>query len=211
MSRPRWSTLHALVQHLSNHGEQTAIVAFHKQEVETRSFAGLSEDVRRLASGLIKAGLQAGEPVVLYAPNRPEWIIACLALLYTGAVPVPVDSQSAGQELAHIIRDSDARRLVTVRSLVERLVKLGLDEGRSLILLDVDEHDPRSWRRWLGSPIEAGCVVKPEDRALLFYTSGSSGRPKGVPLTHANLISNLHALIDVLVYQPDERVLLPLP
>ncbi|MCP9450867.1 MAG: AMP-binding protein, partial [Nitrospira sp.] len=42
-------------------------------------------------------------------------------------------------------------------------------------------------------------------------TSGSSGRPKGVPLTHANLISNLHALIDVLVYQPDERVLLPLP
>lgn len=211
MSRPKWSTLQALVQHLSNHGERTALVAFHKQEVETRSFADLSENVRRLASGLIKTGLQAGEPVVLYAPNRPEWIIACLALLSTGAVPVPVDSQSAGQELGHIIRDSDARRLVTVRSLVERLVNLGLDEGRSLILLDADEHDPRSWRRLLGSPIEAGCVVKPEDYALLFYTSGSSGRPKGVPLTHTNLLSNLEALIDVLVYQPDERVLLPLP
>ncbi|MCP9448276.1 MAG: AMP-binding protein [Nitrospira sp.] len=211
MSRPRWDTLQALVQHLSTYGERTALVAFHKQEVETRSFADLSEDVRRLTSGLIKTGLQAGEPVVLYAPNRPEWLIACLALLHAGAVPVPVDSQSAGQELAHIICDSDAHRLVTVRSLVERLVNLGLDEGRSLILLDADENDPRSWRRLLGSPVESGCGSKPEEHALLFYTSGSSGRPKGVPLTHANVLSNLDALIDVLVYQPDERVLLPLP
>jgi long-chain acyl-CoA synthetase len=211
MYGPRWSTLQALAQYLSSHGEQTAIVAFHKQEVETRSFAELSDDVRRSASGFRLMGLQPGEPVALYAPNRSEWITACLALLYIGAVPVLVDSQSAGEDLVYIIHDSDARRLVTVRSLVERLVSLDLQEGRSLILLDADERDPRSFRRLFGPPIDPSCVVKPEDHALLFYTSGVSGRPKGVPLTHANLISNLEALSDILVYQPDERVLLPLP
>ncbi|HEU5201744.1 MAG TPA: AMP-binding protein, partial [Nitrospira sp.] len=53
--------------------------------------------------------------------------------------------------------------------------------------------------------------VPPDACALLFYTSGVSGRPKGVPLSHRNLISNLEALIDIRVYQPDERLLLPLP
>ncbi len=211
MSKPRWDTLQALVQHLWNHGDRAAIVAFHKYEVETRSFTELSEDVGKLAAGLLKAGLRAGEPVALYSPNRPEWIIACLALLSIGAVPVPVDSQSVGEDLVHIIHDSDARWIVTVQPLVERLSQLGLDQGHSLIVLDADERDPRSWRRLLGAPSEPGCVVKSEDQALLFYTSGVSGRPKGVPLTHANVISNLEALIGILVYQPDERVLLPLP
>jgi long-chain acyl-CoA synthetase len=200
-----------LAQHLSNHGERPAIVAFHKQTVETRSFAGLSKDVARLAAGLLQAGLRAAEPVVLYAPNRSEWIITCLALLDAGAVPVPVDSQVAGDELIHIVNDCNARQLVTVQSLVERLVALGLHEGRSLILMDADEQDPRSWRRLLSPPTESAFVVRSEDQAVLFYTSGSTGRPKGVPLTHANILSNLDALIESLVYRPDERVLLPLP
>lgn len=204
-------TLQTLVQNLAAYGNLPAILAFHKHTVETWSFAELSGAAKRLASGLIRAGLRGGEPVAIYSPNRPEWIIACLALLDAGAVPVPIDSQMAGEDLVHVIEDCEARRIVTVRSLADRLTALGLDQGRSLLVLDADETDPRSWRRLVEQPTEVGSPVRPEDTALLFYTSGVSGRPKGVPLTHINLLSNLRSLLNIQVYRSDERLFLPLP
>lgn len=204
-------TLQSLVQNLTGYGNLPAILAFHKHTVETWSFAELSDAAKQLASGLIRAGLRGGEPVAIYSPNRPEWIIACLALLDAGAVPVPIDSQMAGEDLVHVIEDCETRRIVTVRSLADRLTALGLDQGRFLLVLDADETDPQSMRQLMQQPTEVGSPVRPEDTALLFYTSGVSGRPKGVPLTHINLLSNLRSLLNVQVYRSDERLFLPLP
>lgn len=204
-------TLQALVHALSAYGDRPAILAFHRHSVETWSFATLSEEAERLATGLLQAGLLTGDRVVIYAPNRPEWILACLALLLAGAVPVPLDSQMAKDDLAHVIEDSESRWIVTIRPLAERLTTAGIDQNRSIVLLDADEHDPRSWRCFRGQPALPAPGTNPEDPGLLFYTSGVSGRPKGVPLSHINLLSNLRALLDVRVYRPDERLLLPLP
>jgi len=204
-------TLQAQVRNLSAHGNRPAVLAFHRHTVDTWSYERLSEAAAGLASGLIEQGLGGGEPVALYAPNRPEWIVACLALLDAGAVPVPVDSQMAGRDLAHVIEDCGARLVVTVRPLAEHLTTLGLHRGRSIILLDTEKADPLSWQSLGHGPPRRGAPVTPEDSALLFYTSGVSGKPKGVPLTHRNLLSNLQALLDVLVYRSDERLLLPLP
>ena len=196
---------------MTAYGNLPAILAFHKHTVETWSFAELSDAAKQLASGLIRAGVRGGEPVAIYSPNRPEWIIACLALLNAGAVPVPIDSQMAGEDLVHVIEDCEARRIVTVRSLADRLTALRLDQGRSIIVLDADETDPQSWLRLSRTSDQAGFPTGPEDPALLFYTSGVSGRPKGVPLTHLNLLSNLRSLLNVQVYRSDERLFLPLP
>ena len=204
-------TLQAFVRGLVAHGNRPAILAFHKQAVETWTFVELSDAVTRLAAGLLEAGLRKGEPVALYSPNRPEWIIACMALLYAGAVPVPIDSQMAGDDLVHAIEDSAARRLMTIRSLADRLTALGLHRDRSVIVLDAGEEDPRSWQGFRREPTHQDFSVRPGDPALLFYTSGVSGKPKGVPLSHTNLLSNLRALLTVRVYRPDERLLLPLP
>ena len=204
-------TLQTLVRNLSAHGERPAILAYHRHTVDTWSYERLSEAVTCLASGLIETGLNRGEYVALYSPNRPEWIIVCLALLHAGAVPVPIDSQMADEELVYVIEDCGAARIFTVRPLADRLAALGLHQGRSIILLDAGEADPQSWQRLSRRQAQPAFPVLPEDPALLFYTSGASGRPKGVPLTHHNLLSNLQALLDVLVYRPDERLLLPLP
>lgn len=208
---PPCGTLQELARNLSVHGDQPAILAFHRHTVDTWSYASLSNAVGGLASGLIENGLSEREPVAIYSPNRAEWIIACLALLHAGAVPVPIDSQSAGEDLAHVIKDSGIRRIFTVRPLSDRLRDLGLDRDRSILLLDAGETDPQSWQGLSGRHTRDGFPAKPEDQALLFYTSGASGRPKGVPLTHGNLVSNLQALLDVAVYRSDERLLLPLP
>jgi hypothetical protein len=125
-------TLQTLVRNLSAHGGRPAILTFRKHTIETRSFIELSDEMKQLASGLLQAGLCGGEPVAIYSPNRPEWIIACMVLLYAGAVPVPIDSQMAGEDLVHVIEDCEARRIITVRSLVDRLTALGLDQGRSI-------------------------------------------------------------------------------
>ena len=204
-------TLQALVHELSTHGNCPAILAFHKHAVETWSFADLSDVVMRLASGLLQEGLREGAHVAVYSPNRPEWTIACMALLSAGAVPVPIDSQIASDDLVHVIEDSEARWVMTVRSLAERMTTLGLHRDRSMILLDADAEDPRSWQRFCREPTHVKLSVKAEDPAVLFYTSGVSGRPKGVPLSHINLLSNIKALLAVHVYRPDERLLLPLP
>lgn len=204
-------TLQTFVRTLAAHGNRPAILAFHKHAVETWSFAELSDVVMRLASGLLQAGLLEGEHVAVYSPNRSEWIIACMALLYAGAVPVPIDSQMASDDLAHVIADSDIHWIITIRSLADRLSTLGLHRNRSIIVLDAGEEDPRSWQRFRREPTHTVPSVQSERPALLFYTSGVSGRPKGVPLSHINLLSNLQALLTVQVYRQDERLLLPLP
>ncbi|HSB15430.1 MAG TPA: AMP-binding protein, partial [Bryobacteraceae bacterium] len=196
---------------MSTYGDRPAILAFHKHTTETWSFRELADAVMQLAAGLHEQGLRKGEHVALYSPNRPEWILACMALLAAGAIPVPIDSQMASDDLIHVIEDSEARWFMTIRSLTERLTTLGLHRDRSIILLDADENDPRSWQRLRREPGYTSPPVQPEDPALLFYTSGVSGRPKGVPLSHSNLLSNLRALLTVQVYRPDERLLLPLP
>jgi long-chain acyl-CoA synthetase len=206
-----FGTLQGLVENLAAYGNLPAILAFHKHAVETWSFAELSNAVGDLASGLIENGLSGGEPVAIYSPNRPEWIIACLAVLDAGAVPVPIDSQSAGEDLVHVVEDCGTSRIFTVRPLANRLTDLGLDRGRSIILLDAGETDPQSWLRHGRRQGRPGFPARSEDQALLFYTSGASGRPKGVPLTHSNLVSNLQGLLDISVYRSDERPLLPLP
>jgi long-chain acyl-CoA synthetase len=204
-------TLQALVRNLPAHGSRPAILALHKRVVETWSFADLSDVVTHLASGLLQAGLREGEHVAIYSPNRPEWIIACMALLFAGAVPVPLDSQMAGEDLAHVIEDCSARWVITIQPLADRLAALGLHQDRSIIVLDADKEDPRSWERFRREPTHTRLSVQAEDPAVLFYTSGVSGRPKGVPLSHINLLSNLQALLTLQVYRPDERLLLPLP
>jgi long-chain acyl-CoA synthetase len=204
-------TLQTLVRTLSIHGNRPAILAFHEQTVETWSFDNVSDAVASLAAGLAEQGLRKGEYVAICSPNRPEWIIACLALLSAGAIPVPIDSQIASDDLVHVLKDCAARRLITVRSLTDRFPILDSPRHNTVILLDADETDPRSWRRLGRKPMHNGVAVHPEDTALLFYTSGVSGRPKGVPLTHTNLLSNLQALLTLEVYGADERLLLPLP
>lgn len=205
------STLQELVRSLSGHGEREAVLSFHKDDVESWSYASLLHVSRQLASGMLRAGIRAGERVAIYSPNRAEWIVACLALLNVGAVPVPIDSQMTGADLAHVLNDSAARWVLTTGLLADRLAELGLSQGRSVLLLDAGEEDVRSWKQLLCEPTQNVSRVRAGDHALLFYTSGVSGRPKGVPLTHHNLLSNLEALIEVRVYRSDERLLLPLP
>lgn len=113
----RGQTLQTLVCALADHGERPAVVAFQKTACQPWSFTTLADHAQRLATGLLEAGLQPGAHVILFAPNGPEWILSCCALLAAGAVPVPVDAQSSEADLQHVWADSDARWIFTTATL----------------------------------------------------------------------------------------------
>src|SRR5215210_4424986 len=209
MSEPR--TLQSFIERLSERGDRPAVLALHKEQIEHWSYAELVDHARRLARGLAERGVGRGDHVALQAGNRPEWIAACLGAIWAGAVVVPLDVQMGGAMLAHALEDSCAGFIFTTIEGAERLERLDAKSAPEPILLDAGEDDERSWRRLLSDRDAELPELEPEDLAALFYTSGTTGTAKGVPLSHGNLTFQLDTLLDADLLTEDDRILLPLP
>jgi long-chain acyl-CoA synthetase len=194
-------TLQTLVASLGVQGEKTALLALGKQGEERWSFRELSERARAFAHQLAAEGVRAGDSVVLYAENRPGWIAAALGTLRAGAVVAPIDVQFGDEDLAHILRDSAARAVITTRGRAARIETLGRTK---LILLDDEDAFAAAEESELP-------FVRPNDPAVLFYTSGTTGAPKGVPLTHRNIACQLDVIATLNLVGAGDRILLPLP
>src|SRR5215207_9783135 len=206
-------TLGFLIDVLAEHGDRQAMLALQEEGYESWSYAELAESARGLAHGLTKAGVGRGDHVMLLAPARPEWMVACLAIVGAGAVATPVDVQLADEVLGRVVDHSGAEFIFTT---VEQIMRLEHLEGTlkpKPILLDVGEEDPRSWRHLLASGERDAQLARPQpqQKAALFYTSGTTGAPKGVPLSHANLAFQIEAILRADVVSEHDRMLVPLP
>ena len=204
-------TLQSVVDSLGEHGEKAALVFFGKKDRHGWSFKKLADCARSFGNGLAKNDFKRGDTVALFAENSPQWIAAALGIIRAGMVAVPLDVQLGNKTLVHTLRDSDARAIITTKKRVERIEKLDLKEKPKLILLDADEDDEQSWERFLESDETKLPTVSRDDKAVLFYTSGTTGPPKGVPLSHGNIVSQLDTAAEVQLITGGDRVLLPLP
>src|SRR5947209_12904158 len=205
-------TLQAVVDSLGERGEKTALVFFGKKDRHRWSFEKLADCARSVANGLAKDGFKRGDTVILFAENSPEWVVTALGIIRAGMVAVPLDVQLGDKTLVHILRDSDARAVITTQKRVERIEKLASSEKKpKLILFDADSDDERSWERFLDNKTTELPTAGSSDEAIIFYTSGTTGPPKGAPLSHANIISQLDTAADAKILAGDDRVLLPLP
>jgi long-chain acyl-CoA synthetase len=207
-------SLQVILSNINSYGDRPAIMAFKESGVRTSTFAELADRVVCVANGLLAEGVDRGEPIAVLAPNSPEWIIVALATVATGAVVVPLDIRLGMQTLAHEVADCGCRRVFATRGTLESL-RAATPKGRRLevFLLDVarDCEDGRSWTSLCRESEEKLPEIEPNDTAALFYTSGTTGLPKGVPLSHANLLSNIEALRKARLSAPGVRALLPLP
>jgi long-chain acyl-CoA synthetase len=172
-------TLQSLVEGLPELGDRPAVLALHKEGAERWSYGELADHALRLAHGLAGAGVERGDRVTLFAPNRPEWVAACLAVIRAGAVAVPLDAQLGEEALEDILESSEAKLIFTTSEKADLLKRLGTDA--SPVLLDAADDDERGWRRLLADADTELPEVEPEDGAALFYTSGTTGAAKGVP------------------------------
>ena len=172
----------------------------------------LADDVRSVGSYLIGQGLEAGDRVAIFAPNRVEWLIAAYAIQAAGGVMVPIYPSSTADQAGYVIQHSDARFLFVDTDVllarvfdgwdacqrIERIITLDDALLPSRVATQVDnppsvgavEQRIVSWSTATRTPVQSLGEVRPDQGAIMLYTSGTSGRPKGVPLTHANLSCN---------------------
>jgi long-chain acyl-CoA synthetase len=194
---------------LSLHGDRPAVFTLRKRGSETWSYADLNGCVDQLAHGLRHAGLARGDRAAIIADNGPEWIAAALAIIRAGGVVVPLDVQLGEKALRHVFGDSAPRFVFTTKNRAERIAACA--ENARIVLLDATDKDERSWRHLFLKDAGALPELGPEDHATLFYTSGTTGPPKGVPLTHRNLSVQIDAVLAMGLATEDDHLLLPLP
>ena len=206
-------TLQSVIDSLGERGDKTALVDFDKKDRHCWSFQKLSACARAFANGLVRQDFKRGDTIALFAENSPEWIAAALGIIRAGMVAVPLDVQLGERTLGHILQDSEARAIITTRKRVEWIERLDLEEKPKPILLDAGEEDraEADWKRFLESEETEMPTVSCGDEAVLFYTSGTTGPPKGVPLGHGNITAQLDTAAEVHLITGGDRVLLPLP
>lgn len=204
------ATLCDLIDALERQGDLPALISTAGPEPATLTRKALLDQVRHLAAGLQADGIAKGDVVALLAENRFEWIAAALAILRAGAVVLPIDSQTAERNLKHALEDSGTCLVFTNEEHEPRLRGLDLERPPRLIRLD-DQDEQSDWGRLLS--VEPGPLpdCQPDDDAVLFYTSGTTGPPKGVPLTHDNLIFEIKSIVAANLITEEDRLLLPLP
>jgi long-chain acyl-CoA synthetase len=208
-------TLRDLALRLRNNGNAPALISLDDDRIDVRCFSTIAEEVERLASGLVASGVEIGDPVGLYADGGPDWIIAFLAIVTAGGVAVAFDTSLKGDALADQVHDSGCRRFfVTVRQSAD-LREIDTVDIAALHLLGGRKGNEASeimhWCELATTAMTPLPALAADDQAALFYTSGTTGTPKGVPLTHANLVANINSLVAEHLVGSGDRVLLPLP
>ena len=197
-------------QELSRHGDRKALIAFDADSARQISYAELDSLSGRFAAGLIEREIGCGDRIALLAPGGPEWIAAFLGTIRAGATPVPLDVQFDDEALLHVLQDSGPRWILADAKRATRLEKIGLDPRPEVYSLDEAEGQ-RNWQDLCADEPAQLPKASHEDVAVLLYTSGTTGKPKGVPLTHRNIAVQIEVLLNADLVNDGDCVLLPLP
>jgi long-subunit acyl-CoA synthetase (AMP-forming) len=189
------------------HPERTALRT--KGDELSITWQELADKVRATAAGLAGLGLERGDTMAIMLTNRPEFHWFDAAALHLGATPFSLYNTYTTEQIQYQVGDAGARILVTEKAFEDRV--RGLDGVEHLIVVDADgggveEHAPdgfdfdAAWR-----------AVEPDDLLTLIYTSGTTGPPKGVQLTHANLVAGIRGFDQVIRFPDEGRVVSWLP
>ncbi len=146
---------------------------------------------RRAASGLAGLGVGHGSVVALMLENRPEFHIADLGAVLLGAATVSIYNTSSPEQIAYVLRDSGATVLIVQESFAAVAAAPAAAAGCRVVVLDGPGPEGAvGWDVLLAAePLAAPAAVTPDDLLTIIYTSGTTGPPKGVELTHRNLVS----------------------
>ncbi len=219
---------------LANAAQRPTAPALREKDLgiwQTLSWAALKDEVEAIAGGLASLGFRRGDHLALVGENRPRLYAAMIAVQALGGVPVPLYQDAAAAEMLFVFRDAaiafaivedqeQIDKMLEVRELHPALAHIVYDDARGLrnyqytgmlayeALCDAGRRHLAAHAGFFAAQIEAG---SPEDVAAMFYTSGTTGNPKGVIHTHRNLIAMSRVASQLEGLTADEDVLAYLP
>jgi fatty-acyl-CoA synthase len=205
-----------------------------------KTYKAFNEMVNETAKGLMSLGIEKGEHVAIWADNKPEWLISQFATAKIGAVLVTVNTNYQAMELEYLLKQSDTKTLILAPSFkgtsyLDILEKVcpqletsdkgniysdNLPNLKNIIVLD--DQSPKYAYNWQ-EVVNAGHAVSaqklkdrsdsldPFDVINMQYTSGTTGFPKGVMLTHHNIVNNGNQIADCMKLTPADRLCIPVP
>ena len=194
---------------VEQYGDSPAVV-YEDRELTYEQLWGR---IGQFAAGLRARGIGEGDRVGVYLPNLPQFVTAFHGTLRAGGIVVPMNPQYRAREIEHLLTDSEARVVVTLPDLVGQVEQIQ-DETDVEHVVTVGEHDTGTrFEAFLGDGALEIVDRDADDVAVQPYTSGTTGQPKGVLLTHENLRSNARATSDLIPDgpQPEDRHLGVLP
>jgi len=190
------------------------------------TYEQLDARIRAVAAGLMQAGVRAGDRVALLMENMPEWAVLDYALLSIGAVSVPMYCTFRSQDIAYVLNDCGAKIAITSGGNLLRHLLMAADEAKELksvyarncgntedkrlhplAELEVGDGDEKAAAQLDKEMSKVGR----DTLATLVYTSGTTGKPKGVMLSHGNIMANLEVVPGVIKLKQDDMMLSFLP
>src|SRR5450759_666040 len=159
----------------------------------TLTYRGWAEAVRRTAAGLAQRGLRKGDVVAIYSPNLPEYAVAFHAVSLLGGIVTTISPLYTADELSRQLEDSSARYLVTTPGFLDKAQQAARENGLREVFVFGEADSVTSFDSllaWQGDPPPV--TIDPvNDLVVMPYSSGTTGLPKGVMLTHYNLVANI--------------------
>ncbi len=214
MDYDNWRSLPAMFfEQAGRLGDKPFLWAKHQRHYQPLSWAAAARDVRLLAQGLRALGISAGDRVALVAENRPEWVVADLAIMSAGAITVPAYVTNTVDDHRHVFASSGACAAIVSRSSLSARVLAAanqVDSMRWVIAIEpaagqASAVDILAWDEMLANggrepddTAERVAGLGPDDLACLIFTSGTGGLPKGVMTTHRNILANCRGAYRVL-------------
>jgi len=198
------------VERATRRAPEHAAVVF---EGKVLTYGVLDSCASALADSLRKHGVNRGDRVAIYLPNIPAFPLVYVAIQKVGGVAVSINSIFKQEEVRYIVNDSKPKVLFTTAELLPNVPRPHCPSIAHTVLCEGSEPDETPLEHWLekGSSSFRANNMQPDDPAALLYSSGTTGFPKGVTLTHNNIVTNIRTAAKYSGYRTDDRLACFLP
>ena len=202
-----------LANHVAHWARRTPTAVALRFEGKGVTYATLDRCANALAGALIANGIKRGDRVALFLPNIPAFALAYLATLRAGAIAVSINAIFKSEEVKYILDDSGAAVVFTTAELLTHVPRSECPTIKHVVLCEGVIAGETPLEDWLdaGQPIDAAFDMAPDDPAALLYSSGTTGFPKGVTLTHRNIQSNIRVTAECSDIRATDRLAIFLP
>ncbi len=195
----------------AKYGDRSCVAYKKDGRYQDISWNQMNDMIRAIGSYLISKGIEPGQNVALFSPNRYEWWVVDQAILSIGAANVPIYATNSAEEARYVLEHSESRvcfagsqehmdKVVEVRDSLPNLEAVVVfdetaqkPEGVITFAEAMEEGRKHDNREEFDRRLKA---IKPDDLASIIYTSGTTGPPKGVMLSHGNFLANIHQVLD---------------